>query len=45
MALKKVKTESAGGAHKARYVTRAEAKAAAKKARRETDKAACTAGY
>jgi len=38
MALKDVKANSSGGKHKARYVTRAEAKAASKRIRREADK-------
>lgn len=40
MALQKVKANSAGGKHKARYCTRFEAKAASKKIRRRADKAA-----
>jgi len=41
MALKNVKTESAGGRHKARFFTREEAKTAAKKIRRAAARVAC----
>jgi hypothetical protein len=42
MALKKVKTNASGSRHKGRYVTRAEAKGGARKARRAEDKVVST---
>jgi hypothetical protein len=45
MALKNVKANSSGSAHKARYNTREEAKAASKKIRREESKKAVREVY